>query len=217
MKPFAAVLCALLAVACHGQYAKKDLKAMRMLLDQWKPEDLGDTLPKRFPGIVQERGKAPLVAVEDEAIKDAVLTYSKETVGPLHSINGTCAFVRILEHGKTMWARASYVYLNKNSRPPDALQARADSILGAIQAGLPFAEAANKFTMDGNKRGGDLGWFQLSQMVPEFSAGIAAHHKGDLFTLPVEVYGWYVVLITEEPGSYEHVQYVLARGAICPK
>lgn len=211
------MLCALLAFACHGQYAKKDLKQMRRLLDEWKPEDRVDTLPARFPGMVQERGKAPLVAVVDEAIKEAVFSYSKETVGPLPSIGGTCALVRILEHGKSMWARASYIYLNKNSGSPEALQAHADSILGAVQAGLPFAEAANNFTMDGNKRGGDLGWFQLSQMVPEFSAGIVAHHKGDLFTLPVEVYGWYVVWITEEPGSYEHVQYVLGRGAICPK
>ncbi|HEX2617694.1 MAG TPA: peptidylprolyl isomerase [Flavobacteriales bacterium] len=164
-----------------------------------------------------ERGKSPVTAIADTAILMAAKQHATVTVGPYPSVNGSCALVRILDEATDQWARVNYIYLNKKSGSDDALHVRADSILSAIKGGWPFADAAAKCSMDGNgQQGGDLGWFARSMMVAEFRDVVFQHHKGDLFIARVDVYGWYVIEVTQEPGTYEVVEYVLGRGPICP-
>ena len=211
-----AIFCSIVLATCvTAQYAKKDIKTMKRLLDEWGPEDIRDTIPARYPGMVQYHVMSPVDLITDPSLSEALSYNSRETIGPLQSGLDTCAMVRVLEVGSTEWARASYIFLDKKSGTPEVLKARCDSIRSAISDGLPFAEAARKFTMDGNRKGGDLGWFRLEQMVEEFGDGVLSHHMGDLFTLPVEIYGWYVVWITGEPGTYKHARFLVARGPIC--
>lgn len=217
MRTFAALLFAVLFSACFAQHGEEDIARMKQLLDEADLKHPNDTVAKRFTDMEQHRLTKPLAEVDDPAVLEALKQHSNTTVGPFPSLGHTCALVRIVERRKTTRARVSYIYLDKKSGTDEALQARADSIRAAVQQGWPFADAASKYSMDGNSlRGGDLGWFDTSSMVKEFSDAVVKHHQGDLFTLRVPIYGWYVVLVTGEPGPQEYVQYLIARGPICP-
>ena len=205
----------ILGSSVSAQYAKKEIKTMKRLMEEWGPEDVRDTIPARFPGMTQYRLMSPVNLITDHALLEALSFNSYETIGPLRSGQDTCSLVRVLEVGSTEWAQASYIFLDKRSGTPEVVRARADSIRTAINSGLPFAEAHKKFTMDGNKNGGDLGWFRVEQMPWEFSDAVFTHHKGDLIAFPVEIYGWYIVSITGEPATYKHARFLVARGPIC--
>lgn len=216
MKALITLLCFMLINVCHAQHSKRDVYTMKKLLDEVDLSRFSDTVAKRFPDMEQHRYKLPLELVQDPAALKAADINSRKTVGPFPSINNSCAVVRIVEKDTATWARVSYIFLDKTSNTDEVLHARADSIYQAVQKGWPFADAAMKYSMDGNsERGGDLNWFTTSSMTEEFSASVVQHHKGELYTVRVAKYGWYVILVTEEPGVREHIRYLIARGPIC--
>ncbi|MBL7944796.1 MAG: peptidylprolyl isomerase [Flavobacteriales bacterium] len=211
-----AVASYIIAIACSAQFSSKDIKGMERMLDEAPLKGYVTKLNERYPGMATELGKLPMQAISDPALKEALRLDKKGTTGPYPSTDSSCALVRLTGRGKDEWARVNYIFLSKQSGTDEELHVRADSILQAIRNGWSFSDAALQYSMDGNaKRGGDLGWFTRSMMVPEFSGPVFQHHKGDLFTAAVGIYGWYVVEVTEEPGSYEHVEYILGRGPIC--
>lgn len=203
-------------MSCLGQFSSKDIKGMKRMLDEAPLEGYVHKLNERYPGMVTEIGKLPLRAISDPAVMEALRHDKKGTTGPYASTDSTCALVRLTGRGSDEWARVNYIFLSRQSGTDEQLRQRADSILQAVRNGWPFQEAALKYSMDGNaKKGGDLGWFTRSMMVPEFSGPVFQHHKGDLFTAAVGIYGWYIVEVTEEPGIYEQIEYILGRGPIC--
>lgn len=186
------------------------------MLDEAPLEGYVTKLNERYPGMATEIGRLPMQAINDPALKEAIRLDKKGTTGPYPSTDSSCALVRLTGRGQDEWARVNYIFLAKQSGTDEELHTRADSILQAIRNEWPFRDAALKYSMDGNaNRGGDLGWFTRSMMVPEFSGPVFQHHKGDLFIAAVGIYGWYVVEVTEEPGINEHVEYILGRGPIC--
>lgn len=216
MKTVFILLCLAFFGVCNAQHSKQDIKTMKKLLDEVDLSRFSDTVAKRFADVSQHRHMMPLILIDDPAVLQALKMNSTKTVGPFPSIGNTCALVRVVEKAKTTWARVSYIYLDKKSATDEILQARADSIRGAVQRGWLFADAAMKYSMDGNaKHGGDLGWFTTSSMAEEFSAAVVLHKKDDLYTVRVGMYGWYVVLVTGEPGIYEHARYLIVQGPIC--
>ncbi len=63
-----------------------------------------------------------------------------------------------------------------------------------------FARLAAERSKDqGSKtRGGDLGWFDLSRMVPEFGAAVSKLEKGKFTTEPVKTqFGYHVILLED--------------------
>ncbi|MEC9432740.1 MAG: peptidylprolyl isomerase [Pseudomonadota bacterium] len=76
-------------------------------------------------------------------------------------------------------------------------QEKAAEIKAEIEAGADFAEKAKEFGTDGTKdRGGDLGWFQKEQMVPEFADAAFAAEEG-VVVGPVQTqFGWHLILVT---------------------
>ncbi|SDX83203.1 peptidyl-prolyl cis-trans isomerase C [Albimonas donghaensis] len=93
----------------------------------------------------------------------------------------------------------------------------AEQIKADIAAGADFAEKAKEFGTDGTKdRGGDLGWFEKGQMVPEFAdAAFAAEEN--VVTGPVETqFGWHLILVTghrDQPvPTFEESREELAQG-----
>jgi len=65
-------------------------------------------------------------------------------------------------------------------------------------------------------RGGDLGWFDLSRMVPEFRAAVAALEKGKFTQEPVKTqFGYHVILLEDsrpiEAPPFEEVKPNLAQ------
>jgi peptidyl-prolyl cis-trans isomerase C len=62
-----------------------------------------------------------------------------------------------------------------------------------------FADLAKEFsTGPSGKDGGDLGWFNASSMVPEFSDAVKAMNKGDVSKAPVQSeFGWHVIYLED--------------------
>ena len=75
---------------------------------------------------------------------------------------------------------------------------RAEEIRGEIVGGRAFADAAQEYGTDATRsRGGDLGWFVIGDMVPEFSEAAFALETGTL-SEPVETpFGWHLILVKE--------------------
>jgi peptidyl-prolyl cis-trans isomerase C len=60
-----------------------------------------------------------------------------------------------------------------------------------------LAKEKSKDTGSG-ARGGDLGWFDLNRMVPEFKAAVAALEKGKFTQEPVKTqFGYHVILLED--------------------
>lgn len=73
-------------------------------------------------------------------------------------------------------------------------EALADELVEKIAAGEDFAELAKlNSTGPSGPRGGELGWFGLGQMVPEFEQAVIALEDGAV-SEPVQTqFGWHVV------------------------
>jgi len=71
--------------------------------------------------------------------------------------------------------------------------------------------AEEKSTGPSGKNGGDLGWFNDKQMLPEFTEAAFAMKKGEISKTPVKTqYGYHVIYLEDikesEPLSYDKVQ-----------
>jgi peptidyl-prolyl cis-trans isomerase C len=77
--------------------------------------------------------------------------------------------------------------------------------------------AADKSKDPGSKtRGGDLGWFDAQQMVPEFGAALGKLEKGQITTEPVKTqFGYHVIALDDtrpiEPPPFEAVKAQLSQ------
>jgi peptidyl-prolyl cis-trans isomerase C len=83
-----------------------------------------------------------------------------------------------------------------------ATQPFAQKVVERLQKGEKFEEVARTQSMDSSaKQGGDLGWFGIDRMVPEFAAALVTLKPGDYTHTPVQTqYGWHVIeLIATRP------------------
>lgn len=81
-----------------------------------------------------------------------------------------------------------------------ATEAEANAILAALKKGKSFAKLAEEKSTDrGSKQqGGDLGWFDPSSMVPEFSQAVTQLSKGQITQKPVKTqYGWHIIRLDD--------------------
>jgi peptidyl-prolyl cis-trans isomerase C len=78
-------------------------------------------------------------------------------------------------------------------------EAEASALAAQLIEGADFAELARAHSRDGSaERGGDLGWFMPSQMVPAFSSAAAALEPGTFTREPVRSqFGWHLILLEE--------------------
>jgi peptidyl-prolyl cis-trans isomerase C len=78
-------------------------------------------------------------------------------------------------------------------------KAAADSVIEKLKSGTDFAKLAEKESSDGSaKQGGDLGWFSLQTMAPQFAQAVAALEKGKFTQAPVQTqYGWHVIRLED--------------------
>ena len=93
-----------------------------------------------------------------------------------------------------------------------ASEDEAKAIAARIEAGEAFADLAAELSLDpgSGAQGGDLGWFALGQMVPEFEQAVVSAEPGKL-TAPVESqFGWHLILVNETrdvpPPAFEDVR-----------
>ncbi len=74
----------------------------------------------------------------------------------------------------------------------------AKALLTSLEGGADFAELAKeKSTGPSGPTGGDLGWFGLGRMVPEFEQAVTTLKVGDV-SAPVKTqFGWHVIKLNE--------------------
>ncbi|MQQ08260.1 peptidylprolyl isomerase [Epibacterium sp. SM1979] len=90
-------------------------------------------------------------------------------------------------------------------------EAEAAEIKKELDAGADFATLAKaRSTGPSGPNGGELGWFGLGQMVPEFETAVLDLSNGEV-SEPVQTqFGWHVILLTErrktEAPEYEVVR-----------
>jgi len=89
--------------------------------------------------------------------------------------------------------KARHILVGKESEARDII-AKLKKDAGA------FAKLAKEKSMDAASkvRGGDLGWFDLSGMVPEFGGAVSKLEKGQFTQEPVKTqYGYHVILLED--------------------
>ncbi|MFA6481628.1 MAG: SurA N-terminal domain-containing protein [Bacteroidales bacterium] len=103
--------------------------------------------------------------------------------------------------------KASHILIRPvNDTDFDAAQKTADSIKGLIDRGQDFGALATQFGTDGTKdKGGDLGWFTMDKMIPEFSKACFFATKNEVLTVRTS-YGVHVIKVTEQAGKSKKVQ-----------
>ena len=72
----------------------------------------------------------------------------------------------------------------------------AKDVLAKLAKGAKFDELAKKMSKDpsAKQNGGELGWFNGQQMVPEFTAAVSALKNGETAKEPVKSqFGWHVI------------------------
>ncbi len=103
--------------------------------------------------------------------------------------------------------KASHILLTVDKDASDSLRAakkaEAQRILGEIKKGADFAEMARKYSdCPSKQQGGDLGFFQRGQMVPEFenaAFGLKAGKMSDVVETP---FGYHIIKTVERaPAS----------------
>lgn len=99
-------------------------------------------------------------------------------------------------------AHLRHVLLAVNPSAADTSRAAglADSLIGAIQTGESFEESAKIFSIDDETRakGGELGWFALIDLPPEFQTYVVGWHTVDELRGPVvSQFGLHILKLLE--------------------
>ncbi len=91
-------------------------------------------------------------------------------------------------------------------------------IIGRLNEGEDFDALVQEFAAgEGNRQGGDLGWFQRQDMVPPFGETAFALQPGEFTQTPVQTqFGWHVILVedrrTPTPPARDEVREELEQG-----
>ena len=95
----------------------------------------------------------------------------------------------------------------------------ADEIKAKLDEGADFSELAKEHGTDGTaQRGGDLGWFVQSDMVPEFAEKAFAMEPGTI-SEPVQTdFGWHIIKLEDRrprtPPEFEEVRQELMQEVV---
>jgi peptidyl-prolyl cis-trans isomerase D len=81
-----------------------------------------------------------------------------------------------------------------------AAKAKADDVLNKVKAGGNFADLAKKFSDDtvSAEKGGDLGWINRGQTVPEFEKAAFSLKKGETSGLIQSSYGFHIIQLIDK-------------------
>jgi peptidyl-prolyl cis-trans isomerase C len=106
-------------------------------------------------------------------------------------------------------ARRVYTQQIGNVRPEEEVRARhilvetealAREIVDGLKKGGDFAELSKKHSKDPGSRenGGDLGYFQRGQMVPQFEEAAFKLAKGDISPPVQSQFGWHIIKLEDK-------------------
>ncbi len=124
-----------------------------------------------------------------------------QVYGPF-AVGNTLAIYKVTGEKPKPSVQASHIlFKTEPNMTPDAKAAvkkQAEEVLAKIKAGADFAAMAKQYGSDGTKdKGGDLGYFDKTSMVPAFSkAAFGAPGLGLLPTLTETNFGYHIIKVT---------------------
>lgn len=150
------------------------------------------TKAARASGVAdQEDVKAKIEEAADQVIAEAYLTQTIASEVTEEALRKSYEEKVAGQSGEEE-AKARHILLESE----DA----AREVIAELDDGADFAKlAAEKSTGPSAAQGGDLGWFQAGQMVPEFSDAAYALEPGTYTKDPVKSqFGWHVILLEDK-------------------
>jgi hypothetical protein len=182
------------------------------------------TLTERFQkiGTVQE---AQQFIDANQALKPALINLStgkdstafekrlmRQKKGDVFSV-GYVTY-KVLEATETIRFRANYIFLDGGSLSPTQIDSLRKLIVQKANAGAPFEQLSDQYTMDGNTTHGDTGWFFGEEMMPkEFQDAVFNHKLGDIFFVDVSDKNWhYIVKKTYDDDDKKTMTVLKANG-----
>jgi peptidyl-prolyl cis-trans isomerase C len=193
----------------NGQYiSKKTLEDLEKDLAQrsngqapsFPKEKLVDELIQREilvqDAIKQKLDQSPEVIAQLEAAKKAILTQASLQnylkTNPITDAELKKEYDSKVGGANSTEYKASHILVKTEDE--------AKKLIADLDKGGKFATLANKHSLDAkeSQNGGDLGWFNPSQMVPPFSEAVAKLTKGKYTTAPVKTqFGWHVIWLED--------------------
>lgn len=115
-------------------------------------------------------------------------------------------------------AKVRHILVKTQGQPDSELpkfEAKAKDILKQLQGGASFADLAKKYSEDPSNKdsGGDLGFIQRGQMVPEFERASFTQKVNELGGPVKTMFGYHIVQVTEKQEarlqSFDEVKNIL--------
>jgi hypothetical protein len=121
---------------------------------------------------------------------------------------------KVVESKESVAYRASYIFLDGSSLSPSQIDSLKKLIVAKANAGTPWEQLSDQYTMDGNTTKGDTDWFFGELMFPkEVQDAVAAHQKGEIFFVDVAERNWhYIIKKTYDDKVQKDVVVLKANG-----
>lgn len=161
----------------------------------------------------------------NKELKPAIfkLTYGKDTTlidkrllrqkqGDVFSV-GYVTY-KVVEAKESIAYRASYIFLDGSSLSVSEIDSLKKLIVAKANAGTPWDQLSDQYTMDGNKTKGDTDWFFGELMFPkEVQDAVAAHKKDEIFFVDVAERDWhYIIKKTYDDQVQKDITVLRANG-----
>ena len=137
---------------------------------------------------------------KDSAIIDKRLLRQKK--GDVFSVGYTT--YKVLESTESVKYRSQYIFLDGGSLNPAEIDSLKKIIVQKANAGTPWEQLSDQYTMDGNKTKGDTGWFFGPEMLPaEFQDAVSKHKKDEIFFVDVADKQWHYIVKKNYDDDYK--------------
>lgn len=153
--------------------------------------DLGFRTQSKLPSLIQN--------LDFSRVKpgDSLAIIAANNAWHLFQLTGTQA-----AKGKVVaQVRARHILLQADAIfTPEQAKALAEKIQGEISLGADFATLAKTYSDDlaSRHQGGDLGWSDPENFVPEFTAALSELAVGDVSGVVESPFGWHIIQLLEK-------------------
>lgn len=121
---------------------------------------------------------------------------------------------KVIEATESVQFRANYIFLDGGSLSKTEIDSLKKIIVQKANAGTPFEQLSDQYTMDGNTTHGDTGWFFGEYSFPkEFQDAVQNHKLGEIFFVDVSEKQWhYIVKKTYDDQVKKDITVLRANG-----
>jgi len=121
---------------------------------------------------------------------------------------------KVLASTEKVVYRASYIFLDGGTLSNSQIDSLKKVIVARANAGTPWDQLSDQYTMDGNTTHGDTGWFFGEEMMPkEFQDAVKSHNTGEIFFVDVPDKQWhYIVKKTYDDDDKKEMTVLRANG-----